>query len=632
MAAEVVETSRRYGRTVAQIDPQWIESLAGHLTKSRYADPHWSKKRQSVVASEHVALWGLPIVSGRRVNYGRIDPELSRTLFIQDGLAAGTLEGNFEFLHHNQWLMEQIQTDAAKTRRRDLIVDPHQVELFYLHRLPPEAVDKTSLAAAIKSSPDLDPKLRMTRSDLLPDNELQDSSSLFPDQVKIGSMQVPIEYRFSPGESNDGATVRIPIEGIGQLDDVQSGWLVPGLLESRIVALIRSLPKSIRRNLVPAPETARKVVEEIEFGQGSFFTAVARQLSRYVDAPIDPAQFAKEKLDDYLHVNLQVVDQQGAVVAQARTVSELRSQLGPEYSSSLVEIEDEHWNQDGLTDWIWGEFPREVNITRGGTSLSAFPTIVDQQTAVGLRLSDSQTASDAQSRIGLMRLFQIINRKAIKSQVNWLPDLDQHSIHLSRLIPSREIKSHLGDLITRIAFVDREKIPRSEADFRTLQSSAVERIGIATQDVAKWLPKFTGQLHQVYLGRDELSNRFASAKGDLQKQLKHLLPERFLMETSWNWLLQMPRYLEGMNYRMEKLPSTDVAKDRAQSDLVGEYWQRYETARDYQQRQALVDPELETFRFMLEEFRISLFAQPLGTSVKVSVPRLDKQWAKVTLA
>ncbi len=629
VAAEIVETSRRYGRTVAKIAPEWIEPLAKHLTKSRYSDPHWSKKRQSVMASEHVSLWGIPIVSGRPVNYGPVDPEVARCIFVEQGLTEGELVGDFPFLQHNRWLVDQIQAEVAKTRRRDLIVDAHALEMFYQDRLPEGIFDKVSLSQRLRTTKELDVQLRMTRSDLLPETQLADSSTLFPDEVKIGSMNVPVQYRFSPGDREDGATVRLPLAGIGQLDDAQAGWLVPGLMESRIVALIRSLPKSIRRNLVPAPETAKRVVGEIEFGKGNFFEAVAAHLSRLAAQPILASQFETEKLEEYLQVNMQVVNEQGEVVAEGRKLAEIRQQLGAEFASSFVDAADDTWHGDGLTKWNWGEFPNEITITRGGTRLAAFPAIIDQQTGVGLRLTDSLEAAEQQSRQGLTRLFQILNRKNIKSQVNWLPELDRHSISLARFVGAAEIKAELGDLITRVAFVEQQKIPRSESDFQERQSRAGERIGIATQEVASWLPKVAMELHRAEIALDEISANFLTAKQDLTNQLANLTGKQFLANTPWSWLKHYPRYFQAMNYRVAKLSSTDPSKEQAQTDSIRIWWDRYEEALQYQQVQAIVDPELLLLRWMIEEFRVSLFAQPLGTSLKVSETRLAKQWDKI---
>jgi ATP-dependent helicase HrpA len=629
VAAEIVETSRRYGRTVGKISPDWIESLAEHLVKRRYTDPHWSKKQQTVMASEHVTLFGLPIVAGRSVRYTKIDPELSRDLFIERGLAGDEYEGNQEFYQHNQWLLEEIKSEAAKIRNRELIVNTQDIIDFYQERIPADTVDTVSLRKSLDSIPQLDQRLRMTRADLLPASELADLREQFPDEVQVGSMKIPIAYRFEPGATDDGATVRIPIEGVGQLDDVQTGWLIPGLMQSRIVALIRSLPKPVRRNLVPAPETAQTVANNVEFGKGIFVEAVARELSRIGGLPIDPAQFKTEKLDKHLRVNLQVVDENGELLAEGRSVAELRSQLGAEHTSSIVDVVDESWSQDGLQDWGWEELPAEIMIQRGATRLAAFPAIVDQQDSVGLRLTDSLTASDRLTRQGLVRLFQICNRKVLKSQVNWLPNLDQHTVSLTRIIPSTSIKQQLGDLITRIAFVDRYKIPRTRDAFEAMQSNSVERISIASQEIAKWLPKFSSAVHQVELDLADLPGKFASAKGDIREQISQLKREGFLAQTPWPWLQHYPRYFAAISYRIGKLDSTPAEKDRSQTDEVNTYWQRYLERKQAHERQAIVDPELETFRWMIEELRVSLFAQPLGTSLTISPIRLDKQWAKV---
>lgn len=629
VAAEVVETSRCYGRTVGKISPEWIEQLAAHLVKRRYTDPHWSKKRQSVMASEHVSLFGLPIVSGRLVGYANIDPEVSRDLFIERGLAGDEFEGTSDFYQHNHWLLEEVKSEAAKTRDRDLIINSDTIIQFYQDRVPLDAVDGISLTKAIKSDSKLDQRLRMTRTDLLPSSELANVAAQFPDEVQVGSMQIPIQYRFAPGAQDDGATVRLPLEGVGQLDDAQTGWLVPGLMQTRIIALIRSLPKPIRRNLVPAPETATMVAQCIEFGQGIFVEAVARELSRIGGTPVDPALFKTDKLDDHLKVNLQVIDEQGEIIAQGRSVAEIRGQLGAEHTSTIVDVEDATWKQDGLRQWSWDGLPREIMIKRGRTQLAAFPAIIDQGDSVGLRLTDSKNASEMTTRQGLVRLFQIINRNPLKSQVNWLPELDRHAVTLSQIIPAAELKNQLSDLITRIAFVDRKRIPRDKPEFDAMQKGAVERISIASQSVAKWLPRFASAVHEVQLKMEDLPQRFSTAKGDIQAQIAELKADGFLARTPWPWLEQYPRYFQAISYRMGKLDTTPAEKDRSQTGEINGLWQQYVEMKQIHLSQAIVDPELETFRWMIEELRVSLFAQKLGTCMTVSPKRMEKQWAKV---
>ena len=629
MVSEIVETTKRYGRVAAKINPDWIEPIAAHIVKKRYADPRWSKKQQSVMASEHVSLFGIPIVAGRAIHYGRIDAEEARDVFIRDGLNGEEFTGRQDFYLHNQWLLEELSTEAAKTRVRDLIVDPQDIVVFYQRTIPADVFDTRSLNKKIKDDDSLDQQLRMTRVDILPQTGNESTRDQFPDEVTVGSMQIPIAYQFAPGADDDGATVRLPVEGIGQLDDAQTGWLVPGLMKDRIIGLIRSLPKQIRRNVVPAPETADQVIASMEMGKGFFNEAVAKELTRIGGVPITVQMFKQEKVSPHLHVNLEVVDDTGEVIAKGRSVAEVRSQLGAEHASSIVDVQDSAWHQDSLTEWSWGEFPKEVTITRGATRLSAFPAIVDQDNAVGLRLVDSPAAGDKVSRQGLVRLLQILHRKSVKAQVAHLPNLDQHAVKLSRVLSSKTLRPQLADLIVRIAFIHLQKVPRSEESFDVLQAGAVQKLSMAAQEVSKWLPRFAASVHQAYLQMESIPANRSPVKGDIKAQITSLTLEHFLATTSWEWLKEYPRFFEAIAFRIEKLASTPVDVDQMKTLELEHYWNQYHEVKARQEAQSVVDPELDWFRWMIEEYRVSLFAQTLGTSVTVSSKRLEKQFAKI---
>ena len=629
MVSEIVETTKRYGRVAAKISPQWIEPIADHIVKRRYADPRWSKKQQSVMASEHVSLFGIPIVAGRAIHYGRIDCDAAREVFIRDGLSGDEFTGTQDFYLHNQWLLEELSNEAAKTRVRDLIVDPQDVVDFYQRSVPENVFDTRSLKKVLKDDDALDQKLRMTRADVLPQSGNDSTRDQFPDEVTVGSMQIPIAYQFAPGADDDGATVRVPVDGIGQLDDAQTGWLVPGLMKERIIGLIRSLPKQIRRNVVPAPETADQVIATMKMGQGFFAEGVAKELTRIGGVPITVQMFKQEKLAPHLHVNLEVVDEEGTVIAQGRSVAEVRSQLGTEHASSIVEVQDSTWHQDGLVEWSWGEFPKEATITRGATRLSAYPALVDQGDAVGLRLVDSRPASDQVSKQGLVRLLQILNRKTVKAQVAHLPNLDQHALKLARIVPSKTLRPQLADLIVRVAFVHLQKFPRSEQEFDDLQSGAVEKLSMASQAVAKWLPRFAAAVHLAYLQMENIPSKRSPVKGDIKAQIVSLTLDGFLATTSWEWLKEYPRFFEAIAFRIEKLASTAVDVDHAKTAELDHYWDKYHEIKARQEAQSVVDPELDWYRWMIEEYRVSLFAQTLGTSLTVSSKRLEKQFAKI---
>ena len=629
MVSEIVETTKRYGRVAAKISPDWIEPIADHIVKRRYADPRWSKKQQSVMASEHVSLFGIPIVAGRAIHYGRIDSEAARDVFIRDGLSGDEFTGKQDFYLHNQWLLEELSNEAAKTRVRDLIVDPQDVVDFYQKSLPENVFDTRSLNKVIKDDHELDQKLRMTRADILPNSGNDATRDQFPDEVTVGSMKIPIAYQFAPGANDDGATVRVPVDGVGQLDDAQTGWLVPGLMKERIIGLIRSLPKQIRRNVVPAPETADQVIQSMAMGQGFFAEAVAKELTRIGGVPITVQMFKQEKLAPHLHVNLEVVDEAGEVIAQGRSVAEVRSQLGAEHATSIVEVQDSTWHQDGLSEWSWGEFPKEATITRGATRLSAYPAIVDQGDAVGLRLMDSRPASDQVSKQGLVRLLQILHRKSVKAQVAHLPNLEQHALKLARVVPSKTLRPQLADLIVRVAFVHLKKFPRNAQEFDDLQSGAVQKLSIAAQEVAKWLPRFAASVHQTYLQMENIPAGRSPVKGDIKAQIVLLTLENFLAATPWEWLKEYPRFFEAIAFRIEKLPTTAVDVDQMKTMELDHYWDKYHEVKQRQEAQSVVDPELDWYRWMIEEYRVSLFAQTLGTSLTVSSKRLEKQFAKI---
>ena len=625
IAAEVVETSRRYGRTIGKISPEWIEPLAGHLINRRYTDIRWSKKQQSVVASEHASLYGLPIVAGRQVHYGRIDPETARETFIDEGLCGDEYDGTQPFYQHNQWVLEQITDEAARTRDRDLVVDPWQIANFYREKIPAAAFDVRSLNEQLKSDAELDSRLRMTRRDLIPEADVADTTTLFPDAVQIGSMNIPVQYKFSPGDADDGATVRLPVEGIGQLDDIQAGWLIPGLLESRIVELIRALPKPIRRLVVPAPETAQKIASEIDFGKGSFRESVAMHLSRIAGQPISAESFKLEKLPPHLNVNVQIVDAEGQTVAEGRSLTELREQLGPEAATTVVEVTDSQWHQDGLKEWSWGELPTEITVTRGSTQMSAWPMIVDQGDTVGLRLADSLTAAKLQTRQGVTRLLAIQNRKHLRSQVNWLPNFDSHAVRLIKICNAETLKQGMADLIMSVAVDSVPVLPSDAGQYASVQQRSVELISIATQEVAKWLPRLADSVHGAKLAIESLSAARKELHGDIGQQIATLTGDGFLRSTPWRWLKEYPRFFDAIAARVDKISP----KDAEMSNTLQRYWEQYETLAAQHRTQGIVDAELVTFRWMVEEFRVSLFAQKLGTSLTVSEKRLDKQWAKV---
>ena len=633
VAAEVVETRRRYGRTVAKIDPRWLEPLGQHLVKRTYSDPHWHAKSLSVMAHERVSLFGLPVVARRRVPYGKIDPATSRKLFIEHALVSQEMEARDDFFQHNRRLRAEAATLAAKTRRRDYILDEYQIYAFYHERLPEDAFDMASLRGALKKNRQLRSSLRMSLDDLVPPETSSSHASDYPEQLDVGSMQLPLDYRFEPGTDEDGVTVTVPTEAISQVLPEHLEWLVPGLVEEKLIALIRSLPKATRRELAPATETARHVAQEMTHGRGAFLQEAARRLGEIAQQRIGPQDFRLDQLPVHLQMRVRVVDSQGDVVAAGRDLQRLRQQhTSPDVAvEPLVDTpETAAWHRDGLTCWDFGTLPGEVRVQRGDIELVLYPALIEQGEAVGIRLLDTAVAANRATRLAVRQLYHIANRRALRSQVRWLPRWDDICLWASSLMPKADLEQNLRRLLADRAFLADDDLPRTQEEFDRRQQEGGQRIAVATQELAAVIPALMESYHQCQLALEKITaSRWQLARDDVQHQLTALLSNDFLVETPRQWLQSMPRYLQAIDYRIDKLIRGGQARDEANVREVAKHWTRYQASTAEGSESASCGDALSEYRWMIEEFRVSLFAQPLGTSIKVSPQRLDKLWHKI---
>lgn len=627
VAAEIVETSRRFGRTVAKIDSTWLESLGEHLVKHSFVDPHWHRKSQSVMAFENVTLFGLPIVTRRRTRYGHLDPSTARRLFIEKGLVEQQMDADDAFFRNNAKVREEAESLAAKTRKREFILDEYQLYAFYDDRVPDDAYDMASLRRMIKKSPELRNRLMMSIDDLLGKNESLDREA-FPPKLDLGTMQLPLDYHFEPGADNDGVTVTVPKEAVAQLHPEQLEWLVPGLLEEKLVSMIRTLPKSIRRGLVPAPDTAKKVAAEMDFGKGKFAVEVAKHLSDHAGERIAPEEFRMEKMGAHLRMRVRVVDGNGVEQTEGRDLDELRRHLiaAGEPATGPV-VPDSEWHRDKITCWDFDELPREVAVARGGIQVVLYPAIVEfEDGSLGLRLEESAGVADMVTRNGVRRLFQSMNQRAVRSQVRNLPQFDRMCLWSASLLGRHSLEDQLGQLIVEVGFLDGAALPRSKAEFDARQSEAGARIARGAQSVGSVIPDMMETYHEVQLAMTDLAGtRFRQTHDDIKLQLDRMMHPSFISDTPWPWLSQFTRYLKGIVMRIDKLKHGQSQNEAAIRELE-EYWRRVEAC---DEASATVDlKELSEFRWMLEEYRVSVFAQSLGTRVKVSPQRLEKQWSK----
>lgn len=629
MAAELVETTKRFGRTAARINPAWLESLGAHVTKQSYSDPHWHAKSQSVMAFESVTLYGLPIVNRRRVAYGHLDVEVARQIFIERGLVGQQMEVSDKFFQHNAKVCAEAEKLAAKTRRRDCILDEFRLHAFYEQRIPRDVYDMASLRRKFKSDPKLRTSLEMSIEDLVGDDLGVDTKS-FPTEIDVGSMKLPLTYHFEPGAENDGVTLTVPPEAVSQLHSAQLEWLVPGLLEEKLVALIRSLPKPMRRGLVPAPDTAKKVADELEFGATAFLPEVARRLSEIAGDKISPANFRLSKLPPHLQMRVRVVGHDGDEQMASRDIIGLRSELasGPDHVTSTAATPDDPWYRDGVKSWDFGDLPAETRVIRGGIEVVLFPALVEfEDGTLGLRLEETRTAAEISTRHAACRLFRELNRRAIRSQVRNLPQWSDVCLWSASLFPKDHLEEQVGLLIAEMAFLHGQPALRLQDDFEARQSESGQRIAIGTQSVAALAPKMMSAYHRAQLALGDITaERYAAIRTDVQNQLAELMHANCLAQTPWNWLVEFPRYLDGITYRLERLNAIDVKKEETLVRELNELWSRLD--RCDQRVASIAHAELVTYRWMIEEYRVSLFAQPLGTAVKVSRQRLEKQWEK----
>jgi len=643
VAGEMVETSRRYLRTIARIDPAWIEPLATHLVTRSYSDPHWDRQAGGAMAAEKVSLFGLTIVPRRRVRYTAIDPKVSRQLFIRHGLVDGDLDTRAEFFHHNRRLALEIEAQAAKMRRRELIVDPQIIGDWYEAKLPAGVVDAPSLDRWRKDAERANRRvLYLGEEDLLGGQSASAPSEEYPDELRIDRLKLPLAYHFEPGAEQDGVTVTVPREGLSQLSEERLGWLVPGLVADKVEALIRSLPKAVRRNFGPAPEISRKIAAEIGFASGPLLPLVASALSQAAGERIAPEMFDLERLPPHLRMKVRVVDRGGQAIIEGRSLAAIREHLGDQ-SAPEQPAGSSPWHRDGVTKWDFGKLPEHVDLRRGGLMLTKYPALIDAGDTAALRLLDSRAEAAAQTRLGALRLFALAENRELKTQVAWLPQLEKLRLHAAPLANERRIEDQLLDLIAARAYYPEsgnaaegrnatEGVPYSAEEFEARRLLGRKNILPAVQEVTRLILPLLENYHELRLALEQARlPAWQYAVDDIRGQLAALTAPGFLVSTPWEWLLHYPRYLKAAASRLKKLASGGGPRDRQGHEEVAPRKQACEQRAADHRRRNHADPLLAHYRWLLEELRVSLFAQELGTSQPVSPQRLDKLFEKIPM-
>ncbi len=630
MAAEVVETSRLYARTVARIEPDWVEGLAGPLLKRSYTEPHWEKRSAQVTATERVTLYGLPIIAGRRVNYGPLDPALAREIFIRQALVEGEFHCKAPFFQYNRQLLEEL-AELETRARRDLVADEEALYRFYDERIPEGIYSGPSLETWRKKMEREQPRLLfLDREVLLADVGPVADGERYPDHLDLDGLQLPLSYRFAPGEADDGVTLTIPLAAVNQVDPKRLDWLVPGLQAERMAALLKALPKALRRNFVPVPNYVQVLLEVIQPGAQSLTGAMAEQLQRMTGVQIPEEAWNPDAVPLHLQMRFRVVDADDQELAVGRDWAAIQQQLRGASRRSFAALPTPEFEREGMRDWDFGELPEEVSFVRNGIQLRGYPALVaEADGTLALRVLDSSARAEAALRAGLRRLIGWRLGSAFKALGRDLPNFQRMTLHYLGLGTQEQLREEMLDVMLDRAFLRDEPLPRNRAAFEALLERGKTRLPAARADIGKIAAEI---LQAYYEARQLLSQEpspvWAEALADLREQLAHLVYPGFLRQTPAEWLPHLPRYLRAMAVRLNKLRQAPD-KDRQRSGEMIRLWNQYQrqAARNAEREQQ--DPELMRFRWLLEELRVSQFAQELKTIAPVSVKRLEEQWGRV---
>ena len=664
VSAELVETTRLFGRGLAQIEPLWLERVGAHLLKKQLLDPHWEPRQGEVVAYERATLYGLVVYSGRKVPFAKADPLLARQIFIQQALVEAQWQTSLGFMAANKKLISQVMDLEHKSRRQDVLVDDAMIHAFYDQNLPADIANCKSLerwykdetqrrhAAGERSEP-----LVMTRESLMRHEAVGITAQAFPKMLRLGGVDCAAEYLHVPGDPKDGVTVTVPLFVLNQVSEERAEWLVPGMLKDKIQALLKSLPQRPRSRFVPLPENAARLANELSapevFGAGGLTEVLLKKVRDETSLDIKRTDFKLDMLSAHFFMNFKVVDEHGRQLGQGRNLGALKAELGSkargafqalaglklattaeklepaklgsEKSVSDPNFADPNFLNQKYTTWSFGELPELMEISKGGQSLIGFPALVDMGDAVSVEVFDEPDVAAAKNRAGLRRLFALQIKDALKYLEKNIPDLQKMAVAYMPLGGADELKAQIIDVALNRAFL-LEPLPNDETGFKRRTDEGRGRLTLIANEVARLA---SGVLSEFALAQRKIKDtkNAPDATADCTQQLQRLLPKNFLTTTPWPQLQHAARYLKAISLRLEKYradPARDALRLAELKPLEQKYW------RLVAERKGQTDARMLEFRWLLEELRVSFFAQELRTPQPVSVKRLEKAWAQLS--
>ncbi|MFJ6696908.1 ATP-dependent RNA helicase HrpA [Streptomyces sp. NPDC091272] len=634
MSAELVETSRLWARVNAKVEPEWIEPLAQHLVKRTYSEPHWEKDQAAVMAYERVTLYGVPIVAQRKVNYGRIDAEVSRDLFIRNALVEGDWRTHHKFFADNRKLLTEVEELEHRARRRDILVDDETLFDFYDRRIPEHVVSGAHFDSWWKHKKREEPELLdFEREMLINEKAAGVTKDDYPDSWRQGQLKFRVTYQFEPGADADGVTVHIPLQVLNQVTDEGFDWQIPGLREEVVTELIRSLPKPVRRHYVPAPNYASRFLDRAVPLQEPIHFTLARELQKMVGVPVSPADFDLSRIPEHLRITFRIVDERRKKLAEDKDLEALRLRLRPKARQALSKAAaataersgGETIERTGLTDWTIGALTKVFETKRAGQPVKAYPALVDAGTSVSVRLFDTEAEQRQAMWAGTRRLI-LLNIPVNPAKFASDKLTNQQKLALSSN-PHGSVQALFEDCATAATdklIADHGGPAWDEESFRKLYDKV-------RADLVDATVRTVGQVQQVLAAWQACERRLKSTKSpvllpnltDVRKQLDVLMPAGFVTRTGLRRLGDLMRYLVAADRRLQQMP-TGAQRDTARMEKVHEMQDEYAWLLEQLPQGRPVPQEVRDIRWMIEELRVSYFAHALGTAYPVSDKRIVK--------
>ena len=628
LAAELTETSRLYARCAAKIEPEWIEEVAGDRVTRDYFDPHWEDKRGEVVGSERVSLYGLTLVARRPVSYGRIDPAAAREVMIAQALVPATLRTRGAFLAHNRALVAQVRSLEDKARRQDVLVDDSTIAAFYAERIPDGVHSLAGFERwreeAERASPRL---LHLTREDLMRHGADAVTADLFPEIFTLGEVRLPLKYRFCPGHPLDGLTLTVPLRLLNQLPEDRLTWLVPGMVREKVTHLLKGLPKALRNRVIPVPDTVTAFLDAEPDASVPLAQALRDFLARRLATPVELALLRDVEVPAHLQVNVTVVDDAGKELASGRDLAALRAQLGEAAALSFADV-DPAFERKGIVRWDFGDLPASLAVTRRGARVTGYPALADDGESASLALLDTREAADASTRAGVLRLMSIALRDATSRYDKGGPGFQEAALKLKATLPTDRLLADVLAAARVRAFLADDALPRTERAFAEEVKRARTRLPAVMEGAFRLLG-------EIALRHQALGQRLAAAPkawarltAEVRANRDALVHPGFFSATAWDQLAELPRYLTALDRRLAKYGERPD-RDARHAEQVAAWWRLYTERAAADAAGGRMDPRLAQFRWLLEELRVSLFAQELKTPYPVSFKRVEKAWSEL---